>query len=291
MHMTEVHVVLVDDEPDVHEITRLALRSFRIYGLPVRLHSAASKAEGIELLNSLTVGGSEFCLASVALIDVVMETDHAGLELCAYIREVMKNRSTQLYVRTGQPGIAPERSVIDQYEIQGYLAKSEATEDKLYTLVKAGVRQHLYTILSYSLQHLQHYLIQSASSRDGITAALRGWRLQVRLGPTGETENSVSFSSCSIVDDQFVDGGDEWQDEALARQRRDELAALPATPLNEEGDCFTIEGRDFLIQIAPTAANAAVHYMLRGTVAAPDWEIALYHASLRSFAALWKQAS
>ena len=45
MQLTEFHVVLVDDEPDVHEITRLALRNFRIYGLPVRLHSAASKAE------------------------------------------------------------------------------------------------------------------------------------------------------------------------------------------------------------------------------------------------------
>ncbi len=291
MHMTEVHVVLVDDEPDVHEITRLALRKFRIYGLPVRLHSAASKEEGIALLNSLTVGRAEFSLASVALIDVVMETDHAGLELCAYIRDVMKNRRIQLYVRTGQPGIAPERSVIDQYEIQGYLAKSEATEDKLYTLVKAGVRQHLYSGLSYTLQHKLHGLIQSASSRDGIAASLRAWQRQVTLGPKGETPSSLSFSSCYIVDDQVVDAFNVWQDEALARQRRDELAALPATPLNEEGDRITMDGRDFLIQIAPTAANAAVQYMLRGTVPSPDWEVALYHAYLRSFAALWKQAS
>ena len=93
MHMTEFNVVLVDDEPDVHEITRLALRNLRIYGLPVRLLSAASKAEGIELLNSLTLGLADISMAQVAIIDVVMETDHAGLELCAHIREVMKNRS------------------------------------------------------------------------------------------------------------------------------------------------------------------------------------------------------
>ncbi len=156
MHNTEFNVVLVDDEPDVHEISRLALRKFRIYGLPVRLHSAASKAEGIELLNSLTLGRADISMASVALIDVVMETDQAGLELCAYIRDVMKNRRMQLYVRTGQPGVAPERSVIDQYDIQGYLAKSEATEDKLYTLVKAGVRQAMYTGVSHALQDLLH---------------------------------------------------------------------------------------------------------------------------------------
>ena len=291
MHLTEFHVVLVDDEPDVHEISRLALRKFSIYGLPVRLHSAASKEEGIALLNSLTLGRSEFCLASVALIDVVMETDHAGLELCAYIRDVMKNRRMQLYVRTGQPGVAPERSVIDQYDIQGYLAKSEATEDKLYTLVKAGVRQACYTGLSHALQDLLHCLIQSASSRDGITAALRGWQREVRLDLKGETAQSISSALCYMVDDQFVAGVAAWHDEALARRRRDELAALPATTLNEDGDRITMEGRDFLIQIAPTAANAAVQYMLRGTVASPEWEVALYHAYLRSFAALWKQAS
>jgi CheY-like chemotaxis protein len=290
MHLTEFHVVLVDDEPDVHEITRLALRKFRVYGLPIRLHSAASKAEGIELMNSLTLGRADISLASVALIDVVMETDHAGLELCAYIRDVMKNRRMQLYVRTGQPGVAPERSVIDQYDIQGYLAKSEATEDKLYTLVKAGVRQACYTGLSHALQDLLHCLIQSASSRDKIAEAMRGWQRQARLNLKGETAVSITSALCYLVDDQFVAGVDVWHDQALARQRRDELVALPATPLSDDGDCYMMDGRDLLIQIAPTAANAAVQYMLRGTVASPDFEISLYHAYLRSFAALWKQA-
>ena len=291
MHMTEFHVVLVDDEPDVHEITRLALRKFRIYGLPVRLHSAASKAEGIELLNSLTLGRPEISQASVALIDVVMETDQAGLELCAYIRDVMKNRRMQLYVRTGQPGVAPERSVIDQYDIQGYLAKSEATEDKLYTLVKAGVRQACYTGVSHALQDLLHCLIQSASSRDHIAETMRGWLRQVRVDLKGETVASITSSSCYLVGDQLVVGLNEWHDEAVARQRRDELAALPSTPINDDGDSYTMDGRDFLIQIAPTAANAAAQYMQRGTVPAPDWEVALYHGFLRSFAALWKQAA
>lgn len=290
MHLTEFHVVLVDDEPDVHEISRLAMRKFRVYGLPVRLHSASSKAEGIELLHSLTLGRADISLASVALIDVVMETDHAGLELCAYIRDVMKNRRMQLYVRTGQPGVAPERSVIDQYDIQGYLAKSEATEDKLYTLVKAGVRQACYTGVSHALQDLLHHLIQAASSRDGITEALRHWQRQARLSLKGETAASISSALCYMVDDQFVAGVDVWHDEALARQRRDEMAMLPPTPLNEDGDRYMMEGRDLLIQIAPSAANAPVQYMLRGTVAAPDWEISLYHGYLRSFAALWKQA-
>jgi CheY-like chemotaxis protein len=173
MHSTEFHVVLVDDEPDVHEITRLALRKFRIYGLPVRLHSAASKAEGIELLNSLTLGRADISLAAVALIDVVMETDHAGLELCAYIRDVMKNRRMQLYVRTGQPGVAPERSVIDQYDIQGYLAKSEATEDKLYSMIKSGVRQYYWSAMVLGIIPMVRQVAAQIGSRAAMANAIQ----------------------------------------------------------------------------------------------------------------------
>ena len=71
MQLNEFHVVQIDDEPDVHEVSRLAMRNFRVYGLPVRLHSAHSKAEGIQLLHSLTLGRPDVSMAAVALIDVV----------------------------------------------------------------------------------------------------------------------------------------------------------------------------------------------------------------------------
>jgi CheY-like chemotaxis protein len=290
MHLTEFHVVLVDDEPDVHEVSRLALRQFRVYGLPVRVHSAASKAEGIELLKGLSLGRPDLSLASVALIDVVMETDHAGLELCDYIRNVMQNRTLQLHVRTGQPGIAPERSVLDRYDIQGYLAKSEVTADKLYTVVKAGVREAYFTGLSHALQDLVHFLVPAAASRSGIKEALHNWERLARLSLTGGKAETISAPLCYLIDDALVAGLEDWADAAAARQRRDELAALPAVQLNEDGDNYSIDGRDLLVQIAPTATNAALQYMLRGTVAPPDWEVFLYHRYLRTFSALWKQA-
>jgi CheY-like chemotaxis protein len=289
--LNEFHVVLVDDEPDVHEISRLAMRQFRVYGLPIKLHSAASKAEGIELLNSLTLGRPDISLASVALIDVVMETDHAGLELCEYIRDVMKNSRMQIYVRTGQPGVAPERAVLDRYDIQGYLAKTEATEDKLYTVVKAGIRAAYYIGLSGALQDLVHSLVPSASSRSRIADSLRSWQKLARVDAKGGKAPSISAALCYIVDGQFVTGLEGWGDEAAALRRRDELAALPAVTLNDDGDRYTIDGRDLLVQIAPTAVNVPVHYMLQGTVPPPEWEVFAYHRYLRTFSALWKQAN
>lgn len=290
MHLTEFHVVLVDDEPDVHEVSRLAMRSFRVYGLPIRVHSAASKVEAIEVLNGLTLGRPDISLASVALIDVVMETDHAGLELCEYIREVMQNRNLQIYIRTGQPGIAPERTVLDRYDIQGYLAKSEATADKLYTVVKAGVREGYYIGLSQALQDLIHFLIPSARSRSGITQALHNWERIAREKMAGGKAETISAPLCYIVDNQLLAGLQDWADDKVALQRRDELVALPSVKLNEDGDSYTIDGRDLLVQIAPTATNAALQYMLRGTVAPPDWEVFVYHRYLRTFSALWNQA-
>lgn len=289
MHTSEFHVVLVDDEPDVHEISRLAMRQFRVYGLPVRLHSAYSKAEGIEVLNKLTLGRPSISLASMALIDVVMETDHAGLELCDHIRNVMKNRCLQIVVRTGQPGVAPERSVIDRYDIQGYVAKSEATEDKLYTLVKAGIREAYYSALSNALQDLIRYLIP-ASTRSEIKDALHRWEKLARVDTGGHKASSITSSLCYYADGEFVVGVEQFADAAVAAQRVSELKALPGETLNEDGDRYIIDGHDLLIEIAPTAISASLHYLLRGTATPPDWEVFLYHRYLRSFSALWKRA-
>ncbi len=290
MHLSEFNVILVDDEPDVLEVSRLAMRHFKVYGLPIRLHTATSKAQGIEVLNSLTLGRPDISMASVALIDVVMETDHAGLELCDHIREVMKNRTMQLYVRTGQPGIAPERAVLDRYDIQGYLSKVEATEDKLYTIVKAGIRQSSYVALSHALQDLVRYLIPAATSRESITQALREWQRLARLTLAGAKADAIRSALCYVVDGEFVAGVGDWQDADEALKRREALLALPSQAFNEGEDRFTLDGLDLLIQIAPTAQNAGVHYLLRGTAASPDWEIFLYHRYLRSFSVLWKLA-
>lgn len=290
MHVNEFHVVLVDDEPDVHEISRLAMRQFRVYGLPVRLHSAHSKAEGIEVLNRLSLGRPDISLASVALIDVVMETDHAGLELCDYIRNEMKNRMLQIFVRTGQPGVAPERSVIDRYDIQGYVAKSEATEDKLYTLVKAGIREAYFGGVSNALQDLIRYLIPHAGSRHAVTDALRNWQQLTRVDSGGSKAPTVSASLCYFGDGEYIAGVDQYADAATATQRLAELKALPGEALNADGDRYAIDGRDLLIEIAPSATGAGIQYLLRGTVAPPDWEVFLYHRYLRSFSALWKLA-
>ena len=126
-------VLLVDDEPAVHEVSRLILRDLRFEGAAVELLSATSAAQACELL------GRHADIALV-LLDVVMETDDAGMRFVEFVRRQLGNRDMQIILRTGQPGMAPEREVIVDYEINGYLLKTEITAQRLQSAVVAALR-------------------------------------------------------------------------------------------------------------------------------------------------------
>ena len=126
-------VLIVDDEPEVHTVTKMVLQDFQLKGRGLELIDAYSAAEAREILHT----EQEFALA---LIDVVMENDEAGLQRVKYIREDLNNHSVRLVLRTGQPGYAPEKSVIRDYDINDYKHKTELTETKLHTLMCSVLR-------------------------------------------------------------------------------------------------------------------------------------------------------
>src|SRR3546814_6514659 len=67
-----------------------------------------------------------------------METEHAGLALVDYIRNDLNNQSTQIVVRTGQPGQAPPLTVVSNHGINDYKEKTEITQQSMIlTVVKA----------------------------------------------------------------------------------------------------------------------------------------------------------
>ncbi len=127
------HILVVDDEEDMHVITRVALRTERWRGRHFHLESALSAKEARE---KLADHGADI---DVALVDVVMETTEAGLELCRHIRETQPP-SLRLVLRTGQPGYAPIEKVMNDYDIDYYMAKPEVTKDSLYSVMRACLR-------------------------------------------------------------------------------------------------------------------------------------------------------
>lgn len=126
-------VLIVDDEPEVHRITELALSGFSFSG------------RGLQFLNAYSAAQAKLYLAerdsiAVVLLDVVMESEHAGLDLVRWIREDLGNTQVRIVLRTGQPGQAPERDVIATYDINDYKEKTELTARKLTTLMYACLR-------------------------------------------------------------------------------------------------------------------------------------------------------
>ncbi|MEE3719474.1 diguanylate cyclase [Tumidithrix elongata RA019] len=155
-------VIVVDDEPDVHLATKLALKRFRFEGKPLVFISAYS---GEECKNLITHAHPDVALI---LLDVVMESNDAGLKVVKFIREELNNQQVRIILRTGHPGEAPEESVILKYDINDYKFKVELTRQKLLTTVVAALRSYrdITTIaqqkieLANTLVHLQRTQLQ-----------------------------------------------------------------------------------------------------------------------------------
>jgi CheY-like chemotaxis protein len=287
MFNKEWEILLVDDDPDVLAVSKLAMRSFTVYGIPLKIHTCTSKAEAVEFLNTKQ---QLMPTLAVAFIDVVMETDEAGLELCQYIREVLKNRVVQLYVRTGQPGIAPERAVIDRYDINGYFSKVETTEDKLYSLTKSGVRQYYWTVTATSYLALTRFLATTVGSRAALSSLIQ----QVLDGAFVERDGTpnqslVDISIGVVLDDQVV--GSVGLDKSSALAMRDKLNQEPGVPLGEAGDKYFVDDRHMFIKVAAQPGVSEAYVVAQTRFRQPEFYVETTYNALALEAALWNKAS
>jgi len=128
-------VLVVDDDPDIHELTRMSLKRMEYQNTPIHLESVNSGAEAIAYMQAHPD-------TPVVLLDVVMENDRSGLDVVHAIRGEQGNELSRILLRTGQPGIAPEKEVIDAYDIDGYLPKAELTQRRLYTSVRTAIKHY-----------------------------------------------------------------------------------------------------------------------------------------------------
>jgi diguanylate cyclase (GGDEF)-like protein len=128
-------ILIVDDDGDVHKATELAMQGLAVEGQPLVFLHASSAAQARQLL------ASEEDLA-VVLLDVVMESEDAGLQLVRHIRDELRLNAVRIVLRTGQPGYAPEIEMVQAYDINDYKTKSELTRTRLYTVLTAAVRSY-----------------------------------------------------------------------------------------------------------------------------------------------------
>ncbi len=126
---------IVDDDKDIHEITKLALKDLKFKDKTISFESAFSAEEAINELKT----NPKF---AIVLLDIGMETSDAGLEVANFIRKQLNDNLTRIIIRTGQPGETPEREIIDDYDINDFKSKTELTIERLFSTIRTAIAQY-----------------------------------------------------------------------------------------------------------------------------------------------------
>ncbi len=190
-------ILVVDDEKEVHSVTKLVLDDLQFSGRDTSLLHAYSAKEARQLL-------TEHQDIAVALIDVVMEDDEAGLKLVKYIREDLQNLFCRIIIRTGQPGCAPEDKIVFDYDIDAYREKVELTSNKFITTVITSLRAYhdLVKLDRYSstLERTNEELVQTQSKlhRANEHLADKVAELEVARQALSQSESRLSATLNSV---------------------------------------------------------------------------------------------
>lgn len=171
-------VMVVDDEPAVHEVTELVMAGFEMDGRGLQFTHCYSAREAHGVL-------SEPNDIALILLDVVMESEHAGLDLARQIREDICNLNVRIVLRTGQPGQAPEEQVIKDYDINDYKEKTDLTRRKLITIFYAGLRAYR------DLMRIEH-------ARQGLRRSIEA------ISQVYDSQNLRSFASAVLEQVNFL---------------------------------------------------------------------------------------
>ncbi len=183
-------ILIVDDEIEIHKVTKLALHDFQFQGKSLMFISAYSGKEAQDLMRT-------HADIAVVLLDVIMETDDAGLLVVKFIRNVLENQLVRIILRTGQPGLAPENVIVLNYDINDYKSKTELTTQKLFTTLVTALRgfQDLM-LLANRQQELE--AIASASARfvplDLLKFLQKDSVVDVKLGDQVQADMTVLFA-------------------------------------------------------------------------------------------------
>lgn len=148
-------ILVVDDDRDVHSVTEFVMHGVSILNKSLSFLHAYSAAEARDILRR----DPEI---AVILLDVVMESEDAGLTLVKTVRDELGYQATRIILRTGQPGYAPEYEAIRDYDINDYRTKSELSYARLLTSLTAAIRSYVQIKTIAENGRGLEFIIQSA---------------------------------------------------------------------------------------------------------------------------------
>ncbi|UEM19891.1 EAL domain-containing protein [Skermanella mucosa] len=175
-------ILVVDDDDEVHQSTAYSLRGVELFGRGLALTHARSSAEAVRLLRANPH-------TAVILLDVVMETDDAGLRMVRTVREELDLAAVRIILRTGQPGYAPELAVIRDFDINDYRTKSELTRTRLLASLYSALRTYGHIVALETHRRGLELIIKASADlfrRNSLPAFCEG--ILIQLGVLLDTE-------------------------------------------------------------------------------------------------------
>jgi len=261
--MSEVwNVLVVDDDEEIHSVTRLALSDLTVSGRKLNFLHAYSGQEALEIL------AEQGQSIAIILLDVVMETDDAGLVTAKKLREELGLSEPRIILRTGQPGYAPEENVIKEYDINDYKTKTELTRSRLVTTIISSIRSY-QQILTINQSRLGlGKIISSASDlleQHSVCGFCEGVIAQVSALIGLEANGLVSAKAGAILDKENDDGiyilgalGDytEYVNQKLESVSNDKVVLHVTQCLHKQTHIFTDDF--YVLYLKSSSYEAAV---------------------------------
>jgi len=249
-------ILIVDDEPGIHQAIKFALDDFKYDGKGIEFLDAYSSSEAKEVLSK------EKDIATV-LLDVVMETNDAGLNFVKHIREELKNEFVRIVLWTGQPGQAPQKDVVVSYEINDYKIKTELKTEIIFTTVLASLRAYntLITLENFR-QNLEvkvkertaELQVKNQKIEDSINYAKR---IQESILPSEKIiKKYIPDSFIIYIPKDIVSGDFYW----FSEYKKDKTGDSPGTFFIAAADCtgHGVPGA-FMSMIGSTLLNEIVN--------------------------------
>ena len=209
---TPWNIMIVDDEEEIHRITEMVLSNLVFRDRAINfIHASSGEEALIKLQQQRDI--------AVILLDVVMETENAGLVVVNKLRNELMNFETRIILRTGHPGYAPENKIIIDYDINDYKEKTEMTSQRLITSVISALRSYSdiikIKVLNQTLeQQVAERTKQLEQTNKALNYSLRriredleaGRRIQFRLLPERDKVFGEYFFSRYLIPSMYLSG-------------------------------------------------------------------------------------
>ncbi len=141
-------VLSIDAISSVNLMTKKALENSQFLGKDIHVLNACSIQQAKRVLTDSDD-------IAVVLLDTMNDGLEESLSFIRFIRDTLKNYRTRIILRTGYPDTLPDISLIENYEIDGYISKETMPAMQIKIAVMTAIRSyHQILTTTESLQAL-----------------------------------------------------------------------------------------------------------------------------------------